>query len=290
MCSTDAALLPTKQNVQHFLAEDVDKHYSSMYLLFQQDIRNYIAYKLHAVKSQEAIDDCVQETFERAYSALKRKSPENILELDYFRAWLIAIAENVVLRWQEKNSDYFTTVLPRTRTRIKIFFESIELKMSESGEQRLDVADRDELKQPETALVWKEKRTELREYVNMLPEQYRIAIRLHYFNELKLEQIASQRKLALNTVKAHVYRGIKMLSDYFAVVQALDETKEMVTTSIRMIPSSCGTVMRLHFLEGMKLPDVAIRCNYSNNKVKRLLYHGANIVITHLQAKNERGK
>ena len=162
--------------------------------------------------------------------------------------------------------------------------------MSESGEQRLDVTDRDELKQPEKALVWKEKRIELREYVNMLPEQYRIAIRLHYFNELKLEQIASQRNLALNTVKAHVYRGIKMLSDYFAVVQALDETKEKMITFLKMIPSSCGTVMRLHFLEGMKLPDVAIRCNYSNNKVKRLLYHGANIVVTHLQAKHERGK
>lgn len=290
MHSTDEALVPTKQNIQHFLARDIDTHYSFMYMLFQQDIRNHIAHKLNVAKSPEAIDDCVQETFERVFKALKRRSPEKILELDNFRAWLITIAENVVLHWHEKNGAHFTTIAPKTRARLKIYLEPIEQERSDGEEQRLDVPDRDEQRQPEKALVWKERRAELREYVNMLPEQYRIAIQLHYFNELKLEQIASLHKLALSTVKANVYRGIRMLTNYFAVVQALDETKEKVITSIHMIHSSCGTIMRLHFLEGMKLPDVAIRCNYSNNKVKRLLYHGASIVVTQLKAKNEKGK
>jgi RNA polymerase sigma factor (sigma-70 family) len=187
--------------------------------------------------------------------------------------------------WYKENRSYFTTALPKTRARLTLYIGSIELEGSESGEQRPDVPDEDEQKQPENALVWKEKLTELREYANMLPERNRIAIKLHFFDGLKLDQIADQRKQNLNTVKAHVRRGIHMLYDYFVVVKALDEMKESVKTSILMIPSPCGKVMRLHFLEGMKLPDVAVRCNSSVDTVKRLLYHGARIVATHLQAK-----
>ncbi len=290
MRSTGEASLLSNENIHQFLAKDVDTYFTDMYMLFQQHIRNYIAHEPGMAKSNEAIEDCAQETFKRAFKALKRRSPEDILKLDHFKGWLIAIAKNVVLSWHDKNRSHFETSLPGTGARLKLYVESIELESSGSSEQRLDIPDGDEQKQPEKALMWKEKLAELREYVYMLPEQYRIAIQLQYFDELKLDQIAILQKKTLSAVKTHVRRGIQMLSDYFMVVQALEEMKEDVLTYILLIPSSCGTVMKLHFLEGMKLPDVAIRCNYAENKVKRLLYHGTNIVATHLRAKDEKGK
>jgi RNA polymerase sigma factor (sigma-70 family) len=286
MSSSSVGPLPTKQNIHQFLAKDVDEYFPPMYWLFQQDIQNHITYKLSKAKANEAIEICVQETFVKTFVSLKRKTTEEILRLDRFEAWLIKIAENVVNDWYDKNRSYFTTALPKTRARLTLYIESIALEGNESGEQRPDVPDEDKQKQPENALLWKEKLTELREYVNMLPERNRSAIKLHFYDGLKLDQIADQRKQNLNTVKAHVRRGIHMLRDYFLVVQALNEIGEMkasVITSIRMIPSPCGKVMRLHFLEGMKLPDVAISCNYSVDQVKRLLYHGASIVATHLR-------
>jgi RNA polymerase sigma factor (sigma-70 family) len=288
MSSSSVGPLPTKQNIHQFLAKDVDEYFPPMYWLFQQDIKNHITYKLSKAKANDAIEICVQETFEKTFASLKRKTTEEILRLDRFEAWLIKIAENVVNDWYDKNRSYFTTVLPKTRARLTIYVDSIDLEGSESGKQPLDIPDGDEQKQPESTLLWKEKRTELREYMNMLPEKNRLAIKLHFFDGLTLEQIASKRGLILSTVKARVYRGIGMLYDYFVVVQALDEMKESIRTYILKIPSSCGTVMKLHFLEGMKLPDVAIRCNYSVEKVKRLLYHGTSIVATHLRAENEK--
>ena len=286
MSSSNVGSLPTKQNIHQFLAKDVDAYFTPMFKLFQQDIRNYIAYKLSNAGSNEAIDDCIQEIFEKTFVSLKRKTAEEILKLDRFEAWLKKIAESVVNDWFKENRSYFTTALPKTRARLTIYIESIALEGNENGEQRLDILDEDAQKQPEIALVWKEKLAELREYVNMLPERNRSAIKLHFFDGLKLEQIANLRKLKLSTVKTHVHRGNHMLHDYFLVVRALNEIDEMqasVITYIRMIPSSCGKVMRLHFLEGMKLPDVAISCNYSVDRVKRLLYHGASIVAAHLQ-------
>ncbi|MEO8972835.1 MAG: sigma-70 family RNA polymerase sigma factor [Ktedonobacteraceae bacterium] len=289
MSSDDDAFVAI-QHIHELLAKNVDHYFPDMFRAFEKDVRSHVAHKLGSARSNEAIDDCVMRTFEGAYFSLKRKSSEDILRLENFKGWLLTIAGHVVLRWHEKNRQHIITTLPKTRARLKIYVETIELEMSESGEQRLDVPDPEGQNQPEKALEQKEARTELREFVDMLPEQYRIAVQLHYFDELKLEQIANQRQQALSAVKAHVYRGIRMLHDYFVVVQALDEMKETVRAYIEMIPTSCGIVMRLHFLEGMKLHNVAVRCKYSDDKVKRNLYHGAHIVATQLHTKNERGK
>lgn len=288
--SSDEDAFVAVQHIHELLAQNVDYYFPAMFKAFEKDVRSHVAHALGSARSNETIDDCVMETFESAYFALKRKSPEEILRLEYFKGWLLAIAGHVVLRWHRRNKQHIMAPLPKTGVKLKIYVESIELEMSESGEQRLDVSDLDGQNQPEKALEQKEAQAELKEFVDMLPEQYRIAVQLHFFAELKLEQIASQRQQSLNTVKGHVYRGIKMLYDYFVVVHALDEMKETVRAYIELIPASCGKVMRLHFLEGMKLHTVAVHCKYSDDKVKRNLYHGAHIVATRLHTKSERGK
>lgn len=69
------------------------------------------------------------------------------------------------------------------------------------------LADTDRWTQPETELELRESAKEVRAALNRLPAQQRVALALHYFEDLRYEDIAEVMGLPLNTVKSHIRRG-----------------------------------------------------------------------------------
>src|ERR1700694_425168 len=74
------------------------------------------------------------------------------------------------------------------------------------------LADTDRWTQPEQELELRESASEVREALARLPAAQRLALTLHYFEDLRYEDIADVMGLPLNTVKSHIRRGKERLA------------------------------------------------------------------------------
>ena len=74
------------------------------------------------------------------------------------------------------------------------------------------LADTDRWTQPEQELSLRESATEVRRALAELPPAQRLALTLHYFEDMRYEDIAETMHLPLNTVKSHIRRGKERLA------------------------------------------------------------------------------
>jgi RNA polymerase sigma-70 factor, ECF subfamily len=74
------------------------------------------------------------------------------------------------------------------------------------------LADSDRWNQPEEQIELRESATEVRDALGSLPASQRLALTLHYFEDLRYEDIAEVMGLPLNTVKSHIRRGKERLA------------------------------------------------------------------------------
>ena len=81
---------------------------------------------------------------------------------------------------------------------------------AQTGGERL--ADNDRWTQPEEEIELRESASEVRAALDELPPAQRLALTLHYFEDLKYEDIAETMDLPLNTVKSHIRRGKERLA------------------------------------------------------------------------------
>lgn len=131
-------------------------------------------------------EDVAQETFVRAYSALKDYSSARIRELK-LRSWLLTIAMNL---WRNEL---------RRRSRHPVVHD--QLRDDEAA-----TADG-----PEELALQQETSADLGVLVKSLPEIYRTAVVLRHVVGLPLTEVAEVLDRPTGTVKAQVSRGLAML-------------------------------------------------------------------------------
>ncbi len=74
------------------------------------------------------------------------------------------------------------------------------------------LADPDRWSGPEDSSARRETAADVRRAVQELPTAQRLALTLHYFDELRYEEVAEVMGLPLNTVKSHIRRGKERLA------------------------------------------------------------------------------
>jgi RNA polymerase sigma-70 factor (ECF subfamily) len=74
------------------------------------------------------------------------------------------------------------------------------------------LADSDRWTQPEEEIALRESAAEVRAALDSLPPAQRLALTMHYFEDLRYEDIAEAMGLPLNTVKSHIRRGKERLA------------------------------------------------------------------------------
>ena len=74
------------------------------------------------------------------------------------------------------------------------------------------LADNDRWTHPEEEVELRESASEVRAALDQLPSAQRLALTLHYFQEMRYEDIADTMGLPLNTVKSHIRRGKERLA------------------------------------------------------------------------------
>jgi RNA polymerase sigma-70 factor (ECF subfamily) len=74
------------------------------------------------------------------------------------------------------------------------------------------LADSDRWTQPEEEVGLRESSEEVRAALRDLPPAQRLALTMHYFQDMRYEDIAEAMGLPLNTVKSHIRRGKERLA------------------------------------------------------------------------------
>ncbi|WKD33695.1 RNA polymerase sigma factor [Streptomyces xanthophaeus] len=168
------------------LATDLDDGFTELVRTQAGTVRSVL---LRLSGSARDADDLGQETFLRAYSALREYPPERRGQLQP-RAWLLTIAANV---WR----NHVRTLSRRPGVADGIEVTAIEIPDGSPG--------------PEQRALDGARRARLVAALSGLPDHHRLPVVLRHIGELSYQEVAAILDCPVGTVKAQVSRGLATL-------------------------------------------------------------------------------
>ena len=159
-----------------------------------QKYRNALYHHIRRmVRTKVEVDDLVQESFIKAFSALSSYSTQYA-----FSTWLYKIATNHTIDYLRKK---------------KIPTYSIDKPLStKEGEMEYELPDT--TYRPDRHIVADQRRHLIQEAIDALPPKYYRVIVMRHQQEKSYEEIARELDLPLGTVKAHIFRARELLNKY----------------------------------------------------------------------------
>ena len=148
---------------------------------------------LKMVSNTSDAEDLTIEAFGKAFRNIDSFTPDFA-----FSTWLFKIATNNCIDFIRKKQ-----VSPATIDHIQDDLENFTVNIQS------------DLPDPEETLINDQKVAVLRDIVNQLKPRYRNLIELRYYKEYSYEEIASELKLPIGTVKAQLYRAKSLLFNIF---------------------------------------------------------------------------
>ncbi len=145
------------------------------------------------VRKPEEVDDLVQESFIKAFSALESYSVEYA-----FSTWLYKIATNHAIDYLRKR---------------KLKTYSID-KPRDTKEGSVEFELPDATYRPDRHIVADQRRQLIQDAIDALPEKYHKVIVMRHQQEKSYEEIARELDLPLGTVKAHIFRARELLNKF----------------------------------------------------------------------------
>ena len=155
--------------------------FSELVELYQRPVYN-MCYRMLG-NAQEA-EDAAQETFLRAYKAIKRYDPSR-----KFITWLLSIAANYCIDQH------------RRRRIIQVDIEAVP--MGELGSKS---------RGNEAKMIEKQASMEMQELLASLAPQDRAAVVMHYWYDYSYKEIATELSLSESAVKSRLHRARKSLA------------------------------------------------------------------------------
>lgn len=152
-------------------------------LLYRRHQRAIYSLIRHLTNDEEAAADLTQETFVKAWSAMRRLRASSA-----FGGWLRIIATNLV----------------RDRSRRRRPESTMTDTVTEEG-QELDPADG--TPPAEETLALRQRQRLVREAVIRLPEPQRLVVMMHHFEDVPVAEIATALNIPLGTVLSRLARG-----------------------------------------------------------------------------------
>jgi len=140
-------------------------------------------------RDRDTATEMAQETFLRAYKYIKKYDPNK-----KFSTWVYSIAKNICIDEKRKRD--------RSRTVSIDDVNPTSFQFDQQGQH---------LKDPSQISLHLEDRILLEAAIAKLPDKYRAAIILCYFQELPYQEIADILGLSLNLVKVRIFRAKKHL-------------------------------------------------------------------------------
>lgn len=133
-------------------------------------------------KKEDVVQDLLQDTYVKAFRSLSQ-----LKEPAAFRSWIKRIAHNHTI-------DYLRKKKPALFT---------DMVSAESNEV-LDFRDGRPDSYPETVIDQKETASLLKDILNSLSDEQRVAVSLHYYQQFSIKEIAEQLSVTENTIKSRL--------------------------------------------------------------------------------------
>ena len=147
---------------------------------------------LKMVKNPDDADDLTIEAFGKAFNRLPQYSPSFA-----FSTWLFKIASNNCIDFIRKK-------------RIKVTSMDTGVRTDNGDVMKIDA--KSNTLNPEETYMQDQRVVHMRLLVSKLKPKYRDLVEMRYFKELSYEEIATELKLPLGTVKAQLFRARDFLS------------------------------------------------------------------------------
>lgn len=160
------------------------KAFAGLMALYEDSLYNML---LKMVSDPVIAEDLTIEAFSKAFQNLARFSPDFA-----FSTWLFKIANNNCIDYLRKQKKD-----PCSRDK------------SQSPAVHSDIVDQSF--GPEERFIRDQRQRLLRDVVDKLNPRYRQLIKLRFFEELSYEEIATQLKMPIGTVKAGIFRAKDLL-------------------------------------------------------------------------------
>ena len=167
-----------------------EKAYAELMQIYKKPVYHVV---LKMVRNQDDAEDLTIEAFAKAFKNLHKFNPEYA-----FSTWLFRIATNNCIDFIRKN-------------KIKTMSIDSAIKVDNGDEITIDFRDNDLT--PAEHAVRNQKIEIMRHVVSRLPDKYQRLVSLRYFDELSYEEIATELKAPLGTVKAQLHRARELLYD-----------------------------------------------------------------------------
>jgi RNA polymerase sigma-70 factor (ECF subfamily) len=155
-----------------------DDAFAALVELYQKPVYN-LCYRMLGSDAQEA-EDAAQETFWRAYQAIKRYDTRRS-----FVTWLLSIAAHYCIDQQRKK----------------------RLPVTEMDEVLEETAPDPYIPNPEHSAAQSETQRSMQQLLSTLPPQDRAVIVLRYWHELSEEEISRSLNMTTSAVKSRLHRA-----------------------------------------------------------------------------------
>ena len=157
--------------------------------LVQSQQRYVYSIALGVMKEPDDAADMTQEAFVRVMRSLHTYRGET-----RFTTWLYRLVTNVCLDGLRRRG------------------RPVEPLDGADDEGPSEVVDADRWSQPDEQAELQESAAEVRAALADLPAAQRLALTLHYFEDMRYEDVASVMNVPLNTAKSHIRRGKERLA------------------------------------------------------------------------------
>jgi RNA polymerase sigma-70 factor (ECF subfamily) len=186
--------LSEKAKADLLLVEEAKKGNEKAFASLMNRYRDSIYFMLLKMVNNPAdAEDLTIEAFGKAFRNIETYTPRFA-----FSTWLFMIATNNCIDFIRKKQ-----ASPNT------------IDHGENGLDLLTINIQSDTPDPEEALINDQKIATLRKIVNQLKSPYREIIELRYYKEYSYEEIASELKIPIGTVKAQLYRAKTLLYNIF---------------------------------------------------------------------------
>ena len=153
------------------------------------------------VSNNEDAADLTQEAFTKAFTKLPSYEPRYA-----FSTWLFKIATNNCIDYIRKK---------------RLVTLSIDETIKEDSDQQFSYNIRATTPDPEQRLMTQQRSKLMRTLVGQLSTKYRQMIEMRFYQELSYDEIATELKIPLGTVKAQLFRAKEMLHNQLKQPAAL---------------------------------------------------------------------
>jgi RNA polymerase sigma-70 factor (ECF subfamily) len=192
---------PVEEAIRRFQAgTDREGAFRVLYETYFHPLQRFFARK--GLAAEECLD-LTQETFLGIYRGLKGYEHRQ-----RFAAWLYQVATTVFLKRLRRAATAKRSAVEVSRDGM----ETPEATLAVPGRQLDELLDQ-------------ERRRALRAAVADLPEQMRDCLTLRLYHQLAYHEIATVKRISVETVKAHLFRARKKLQERLAglVLEGLEE-------------------------------------------------------------------